>query len=458
MLGHSAAAFGQLVKGCRNWGDRAALLDQVEAAHVSVINSASATDEQKRRATAIYHERLLEFVRVPVMSRVAGDRARLDFSQKIACHRLARARCRELPRVLKAWRASAHPPVQHAAAECLGYCAFDDTIEDVVQLIASMDWRVAVHTIYGAGLAAFHKHATAKFRKAVFDAAIPIVTGQHPPPRGSEPIDEPHYIEAFVRLDRRRAISLLRSKRCISHRNPALRAVAWGLHPAQLVHDGHRAVVVDPSVLWAAFDPIESERSTRLRADSERDFAIGCLLVLGATSDPERTRRIAASIRRELGAESSPLRDFCSEAIQRSRRVPAPDDAMRWSEAHPGVLEAAHEQVLVAHALANHVNNDGLPSFIDDRGHDMGRAITGLRRLKLRAAESILKAAVECRVRHATFVGTRQVVDDTSKAASEMQELEASFDRQLDRIWSAVERYLARHADDFAVMFFQPKR
>ncbi len=457
MLPRSLNAFREIVASARDYGDRAGILGSIQAAHRSVVWSRSLTKEDKALATRLYEERLLEFIRSPLIPRHAKIADPLDRLYDEACSSLVRIRSERLPEVLLSWCDGNAGPARISGAYFLGYLALDPHLEAVERIVANDDWHIGAAALTGAGLAAHHRHASGRYRDRIFDAGISIVCGKRPLQNFPLPMSgHLDFVKGMIRLRRRRAVALFRSAACLRVENPLLREIVWNLQPDSIAMEGYPPVMVKPSVLWPVYDALRSEHSAGV-PDDNRDFAMGGLLVLAATSDPEAARSEARALKKELKGSWCSLLGFAEEAYRRAKRVPEPDAALRWMEQNPGELPEPHESVLLAYELLDHVNNDGLLLYILNRYESVEHALQGLAILKQKKAAAIVEAAFRTLgpVSPSSSAPGGEESDHDLSPDQELaiDALDTRLERHHDKILRSIETYLAKHATDFSRLF-----
>ena len=453
MLPRSNTAFREIVASAHDAAARDGLLANIINDYNAANWSRTIATAKKAEAKLRCEQRLLEFVRVPVLRRDPEKGDPLDRVQERACQELTKFKSEAFADLLSLWIDTGDRSARVAASYFLGNLALDSRVERVTGLIGDEDWLVAAAAIRGAGLASRHKRATRSFRKTVFDACTPMVTGaQQLPDSVSQTMQGTCYIESIIHIQRHRAVALYRSRRCLYLDNPLLKSILHYIQPDMPCMDGYPPVVIKPEILWPLYEGLLAKHN---RQPNDRlETAIGLLLVLAATSEPERVHQEARAAKKTAGNRWSPLFDYyANQALRRAKKISEPNVALEWLEHHPGELDQQAEEILRAYELVDHINSDGLGLYLLNCSNTVPQALCGLVTLKQNAAASIIRSAAKLIGLPSDMIPNETDFDLIAQLQEEhdgeLVRLEDRFEKHHDRILIAIERFMKKHPKKF---------
>jgi len=323
--------------------------------------------------------------------------------------------------------------IRKQAALTLGTIASDETAESLLQSLSDEDDYVRSYAMMGLLRALDAERGSQKFRKAMFEAILPLVSRHDQTVSGDAP-------RCLLRLDRERAILWLTTSEVLSPGREGLQYVLRALREAE--------VTVEPHKLLSLVDSLENGS-----LDYPNDCVLGEALQLLAASASEKAH---AAIARGLGSPSQGVREDAAHALAASKGLCDPYRKAfdKLSQTGWSGLTEPLRYVLATRILIDEVNNGGFAQyFVNSSGDQWPMAIAGLRAIGARQDLELSQKAIEffgpdgpSTDRNARHMQLAKVVKDDDEVFSP---LESEFYEDKEDREVLLMRYIVEHEADF---------
>lgn len=431
--------FRELVARARREQEREALLTRVQDEYKS-------QPRKTRAAQGRFEERLLAFIDRPALARDAS--LPLHFSHMEAWAELLELRSRGFAQQLRKFIKSADRGLRGEAAEYLAWLAFEEDLPTILKILRSKDGHVVAKAAGGAGSAAAWDRLSEEQRRRLFEAIARVINrGQQEIAAADELGDLP---KSLVKLNPVAAAGVLGSKKCLSPENGLARSIVSELVALSEDVLAEQWKPVDAGLLWTLFESAKRRRVRGRAAEVHKGF-LANILKLTAQSEPNRTRREAKELQKELPRDQTGVARALREVLMRCENVPDPLSLWAWMDRNPGRLLKEVEQRMRAFELSQHMMTDGIAGYFDNAGDRWAEALAGLRLLSLsREAEQFEAIAGSFAPGARQSRGRAKMKDAIAPAAArKLERLCKAFDAKAQFIAAAIERCMVAQPELF---------
>ncbi|MBI4581454.1 MAG: DUF4375 domain-containing protein [Planctomycetes bacterium] len=321
---------------------------------------------------------------------------------------------------------------QHASL-LLGAIATDDAIDSLSEALADDDDYVRSYAMMGVLQAMDAGRGSPRFRKAVFDAIVPLVWRDDIASSGDAP-------KCLLRLDRQRAVSVLTGPEALSPGREGLMYVLRALKEDRVPIDGD-----DLLRLIEAIEPETTEHhDARVLAEA---------LQLLARVDADKSQ---AAIRRGLESKSQKVREGAAKALAASKSITEPFRIAfgRLEKAGWNGLTPSQRHVLAVRILIDEVKNGGFEQyFVNSSGDHWADAVAGLEAVGATRVHALTQEAISHFGAGGPSIDTdkrhRQLARLVKKQGKVFSHLEDTFYKDEDGIEVCLLQYIVDHEVDF---------
>jgi hypothetical protein len=459
----------QLIAANYDGGDWHDLTDTIDEEHQTELAAARGRSTERAEANARYEDRLIRFVREPLIETEPDCPPELWYVHETVWENLAGTRSKKFHRLLLMFLSESSPEcIRLEAIRSISHMALDSSAARVVRWLCCDDPKVVSAAIWGTYIAFTTEQAmSAEYRTKLARAFASILQGMTmkiTSPLEAETMVDPDEgcvvfnwaCEILLAWDFDRVAELLTQPECFADQNPAFGDLVAMLAGRDRHEEQHPPTPIIPaSSLWPAYERVQSGKS--VWSSVRGDQISGDLLVLLAKSDAVGLRKEANRLVAAKSGASKQLRSQARRAKLIAAEVPDPEKIYLRFIKDPQTLKGKARQVLMAFGFADHLLSDGVNAYFLNLGYEYQNAVKGLNVLGQTAVASDLDATGD------RFWGSRKPsevnLDKLIKSFGDEKALDAfmhkvcpspsKLESQANSIIGAVRYYIAKHLEQF---------
>jgi hypothetical protein len=322
--------------------------------------------------------------------------------------------------------------LRKSAGGALGNIAADACIEPMRVMLADADDFVRSFGMMGISSALEHKRGSPRFRAAVFEMTVPLLTK-----RDMSLSKAPALL---LKLDRERAIPELLSPRVLHKENPIIFQILRALNDEQVKVPG------------AQLDALFRDFPLDAKEPRERSIHGALLMAMAVAHHPELNRMIAA-------ARKSPdkfLTEQAAMALALSKGSRKPESVVFEKAGKVGFkgLTVPQQHFYCVWSLSGEVNNGGFDQYyFNSAGDEANEAEAALKAIGATKTLSLLKEANGLFGLRGPSLDRgkriRQLEDMSESKREKLSALDDQFFKDSDHLMSRLMLYVAEHAAEF---------